>query len=284
VGEVKKQARDACTSGDDANCNGLPNEGCACVVNDTQGCGKCGQQTCTASGWGNCTNEGACSPGAVDEQVEPCQGGCTSHKRKRTCGQTCTWGSWGAFDTMCQYQSNATKMCAGGDVYWYDSCGTKGSKVEECNTASCKAGACFRDCSGALTFDDPELELAVRRFVDKPSGDLSWTDTSWMTLLNPSSVEVNDIKSLGGIECLSNLQTIDVGGMLVSDLSPLRTGLSQLSYVAVWSDNVKDLSPLVDIPTLTYVDVTGNPLTCSAQKQYIDTLLARGATVYHDCN
>jgi hypothetical protein len=86
----------------------------------------------------------------------------------------------------------------------------------------------------------------------------------------------------GGAE--EHRQTIDVGGMLVSDLAPLRTGLGQLSYVAVWSDNVKDISPLVDIPSLTYVDVTGNPLDCNAQKQYINTLLSRGATVFHNCN
>jgi hypothetical protein len=284
AGEVKKQAKDACTSGDDANCNGLPNEGCSCVVNESQGCGKCGTQTCTASGWGSCTNEGACSPGAVDEQVEVCPGECTNHKRKRTCSQSCTWGSWGSFDSVCQYQPNASKMCAGGDVYWYDSCGTKGSKVEECNTASCQAGACFRDCSGALTFDDPQFEAAVRLFVDKPSGALSWSDVSVMTLFNPSSVNVVDIKSLGGIECLTNLQIIDVGGNPISDLSPLRKGSTQLSYLAVWSDNVKDLSPLVDIPSLTYVDVTGNPLDCNAQKQYINTLKSRGATVLDDCN
>jgi Leucine-rich repeat (LRR) protein len=175
-------------------------------------------------------------------------------------------------------------MCSGGDVYWYDSCGTKGSKVAECNSASCQAGACFRDCSGPLTFDDPQFEAAVRAYAGKPSGTLYWTDTSGMTLFDPSGVNVTDITSIGGIECLTNLQVINVGSNPVSDLSPLRNGLTQLYYVAFWGDNVTDISPLVDIPSLTYVDVTGNPLNCNTQQQYIDTLQSRGATVFHDCD
>jgi Leucine-rich repeat (LRR) protein len=107
---------------------------------------------------------------------------------------------------------------------------------------------------------------------------------SELTLFDPSGVNVTDIASLGGIECLTNLQIINIGSSPVSDLSPLRNGSTRLYYVAFWGDNVKDLSPLVDIPSLTYVDVTGNPLNCNTQKQYIDTLLSRGATVFHDCD
>jgi hypothetical protein len=60
---IPPQATDRCDAiGDDANCNGQPNEGCSCVTGDQQACGpsieqgicKRGIQTCTNAKWGVC--------------------------------------------------------------------------------------------------------------------------------------------------------------------------------------------------------------------------------------
>lgn len=59
---VSPLAADDCgVKGDDANCNGKPNENCLCVTGDTQPCGpsavgscKPGTATCTDGKWGNC--------------------------------------------------------------------------------------------------------------------------------------------------------------------------------------------------------------------------------------
>jgi hypothetical protein len=177
-------------------------------------------------------------------------------------------------------------MCSSGDVYWYDSCGSRTTKFQECNTASCRTDACFRDCSGDLTFDDAGLEQAVRMAVGRVDNQpLRQSDVASSPTVFPlSSYNITGVTSLGGIECLSALTILEAGGNPISDLSPVRNASSTLYYVSVWSANVQDLSPLAANPNLTYVDVTGNPITCSTQRQYIDQLLSRpGATVLHDC-
>ena len=67
-------AADVCSvKGDDANCNGLANEGCPCVTGDTQPCGppaavgicKPGTSTCANGVWGACQ-------GAVNKATRDC--------------------------------------------------------------------------------------------------------------------------------------------------------------------------------------------------------------------
>lgn len=282
VGEVKAAAKDLCSDGDDSNCNGQPNEGCSCLVNETQGCGKCGSQTCSASGWGTCSNEGACSPGQVEEQSELCPGGCTSHKRKRTCTNSCSWGAWGGWDTVCKYESQSSKTCSSGDVYWQDSCGTRGILIQDCHTASCNDGACFRDCSGPLTFDDPQFESVVRGYIDHDASPLYAADVAETPSLMFSNS--NSITSIGGIECLGGLEILDIGYNYVHDLAPIRGAGPNLWTVFVSNNNVTDLSPLADNPHITNIDVTGNPFNCNTQISYISQVLNRpDGNAFHDC-
>lgn len=284
-GEVRPASKDLCTPGDDATCNGQPNEGCSCVVGEVQTCGKCGSQTCAASGWGTCGNEGACSPGQIEVEEEPCPG-CLVRKRQRTCGSSCSWGAWGTWDRVCNYQTQHSKICWGGDAYWQDSCGTRGVKIEECNSASCQDGACYRDCSGYLTFDDPVFEQAVRAYAEKnDASQLHANDVAnGYTGLVPSSYNITGISSIGGVECLPKVEILEVGLNSITDLSPLRKTGPQLYYVSVWNNYIYDISPLADNPYLTYVDVTSNPFDCNSQRQYLTQLESRpGAEVYHSC-
>jgi hypothetical protein len=71
VGAVAPAARDTCAPGDDANCNGIPNEGCSCVNGETRACGvndvgacQLGTETCANGTFGAC--QGAVSPGPRD--------------------------------------------------------------------------------------------------------------------------------------------------------------------------------------------------------------------------
>ncbi len=70
LGAIGPEAADTCEPGNDANCNGKLNEGCACADGDTRACGitkgNCqqGTQTCTASVWGDCVGE--VRPAAAD--------------------------------------------------------------------------------------------------------------------------------------------------------------------------------------------------------------------------
>jgi hypothetical protein len=129
---------DTCQSGNDANCNGTPNEGCTCLVGQTRTCaqgglyGKCasGTETCYDSGqWGPCSitpsandtcvagNDDNCN-GKVNEAC-PCTQGTT-----RACSQdgllgkcasgteTCDGtGKWGA----CTITPSSADTCAAGN-------------------------------------------------------------------------------------------------------------------------------------------------------------------------
>jgi hypothetical protein len=71
VGAVPPAPRDSCAPGNDANCNGIPNEGCGCIDGETRSCGsdigscEVGTQTCVNGAFsGQCV--GAVGPGARD--------------------------------------------------------------------------------------------------------------------------------------------------------------------------------------------------------------------------
>lgn len=96
VGEVGPKTKDACDpKGDDADCDGVPNEDCACTAGDTQPCGNCGTLSCQSDGtWSTeCEGSGVCSPGDVDTDSVAC-GNCGSQSRRRTCDDECSYGGW----------------------------------------------------------------------------------------------------------------------------------------------------------------------------------------------
>ncbi|HVY26076.1 MAG TPA: putative metal-binding motif-containing protein [Polyangiaceae bacterium] len=63
LGAVGPEMSDTCDPGNDANCNGTPNEGCSCTDGMTRACGsdmgncKQGTQTCKGMAWGPCEGE-----------------------------------------------------------------------------------------------------------------------------------------------------------------------------------------------------------------------------------
>jgi hypothetical protein len=61
-GGIVPADRDLCSvEGDDADCNGTPNEGCDCVEGETEACGECGTRACDAATgtWGECVGDGS---------------------------------------------------------------------------------------------------------------------------------------------------------------------------------------------------------------------------------
>jgi hypothetical protein len=72
TGSVGPALQDTCAEGDDSNCNGLVNEGCACVNGQTRACGpdtelgicQRGTQTCSGGAFGAC--QGAVFPAPRD--------------------------------------------------------------------------------------------------------------------------------------------------------------------------------------------------------------------------
>ena len=100
----------------DGFCNGSETQ-CSCAAD----CGTC-VGCCTGTECKGGDTTGFC--GAGGESCDACTG-----------GQVCTAG-----DCVCTSQDH--KECAGGDVYWFDSCGVQGVKFLECGETACLAGVC----------------------------------------------------------------------------------------------------------------------------------------------
>lgn len=134
TGSVGPAPQDTCASGNDGNCNGVLNEGCACVNGQTRSCGpdtdvgpcQRGTQTCANGSFGSC--QGAVFPGprnCASAQDNDCDGRpdntidnvceCSpgsrrcepSSGRPQICGST---GRWTDNGPMC----GAGSACSGG--------------------------------------------------------------------------------------------------------------------------------------------------------------------------
>ncbi len=133
---VQPAAKDGCTIGDDATCNGRPNEGCACVDGATQPCGpaaetgicKRGTQTCTGAAWGACV-------GAVTTQPRDC-----TSSADNDCN-----GTADNLDASCACPANTTGACPGNNT------GPCKSGTRTCVLATNKGSTSWSTtCTGAV--------------------------------------------------------------------------------------------------------------------------------------
>ncbi|MCL0101007.1 leucine-rich repeat domain-containing protein, partial [Peptococcaceae bacterium] len=72
--------------------------------------------------------------------------------------------------------------------------------------------------SEMVTFNDLNLEKAVRDALNKPEGDITVADMLTLTELDASRREIGD---LTGIEYATNLTYLDLGRNQVSDINAL---------------------------------------------------------------
>jgi hypothetical protein len=102
-------------------------------------------------------------------------------------------------------------------------------------------------CAGVITFPDPGLEAAVRREIQRPTGDIRFEHVSQLSRLEATERGIAD---LAGLECLQALTDLRLFDNPVSDLSPL-SGLTSL--IALWMSNnsVSDLFPLSGLTSLS---------------------------------
>jgi hypothetical protein len=140
IGAVAPAAKDTCDSGNDDNCNGIPNEGCSCVANATQSCGpvgdvgicKRGTQTCTAGTWGACI--GAVQAAARD---------CTS-----SADNNCDGMPDDTIDAVCGCAAGVTRAC---DQHpGKDGNGPCKAGTQTCVVAADKKSSAWGTCTGAV--------------------------------------------------------------------------------------------------------------------------------------
>jgi|GEM_PF-2201798 len=108
--------------------------------------------------------------------------------------------------------------------------------------------------TNATTFKDKNLESAVRKQIGKQTGDLNQSDLDGITKL----VAVDeDIKDLSGIENLTNLKEIFLGGNPITNIDPLGK-LTKLDNVNLTGCQIENISPLVSNTNIQFLFLSSN--------------------------
>jgi len=94
-----------------------------------------------------------------------------------------------------------------------------------------------------ISFADPNLEAAVREAIDKPEGDILQSDVAELRELDASEPEQPErkIASLDGMENLTSLTVLRLGGNQISNLSALK-GFTQLKELRLGGNQLSDMS------------------------------------------
>jgi Putative metal-binding motif len=179
AGAIAPLDADTCEPGDDANCDGVPNEGCACTNGEERACGSnegiCqqGRQTCSGKVWGECAGEirpalrDSCEEGDdANCNGKPNEGCNCINGETKACGTdigpcefgtlTCKDGNW-PDDSQCQggTEPAAKDSCAAGNDENCngtpnEGCACKGNESQECgrSVGACRYG--MQTCSDGV--------------------------------------------------------------------------------------------------------------------------------------
>jgi Leucine-rich repeat (LRR) protein len=113
-----------------------------------------------------------------------------------------------------------------------------------------------------ITFEDPNLEQAVREAIEKQEGELMTSDVIHLSFLNAGE---RGITSLVGIGNLKHLRTLQVWSNQIADILPL-VNLEYLFELGLSENPVSDITPLTsmnqlknlwldDCPNLTVAEI-----------------------------
>ena len=108
-----------------------------------------------------------------------------------------------------------------------------------------------------ILFPDPNLEARIREITGKPTGDLLVSDVDTVTSFEASFRNISD---LSGIEYMTGLAELYLGGNTIDDLSPL-SNLRMLTGLNLYRNNISDLSPLSSLTTLIWLSLGNNNIS-----------------------
>lgn len=170
-GDVEPAAKDTCVAGNDANCNGTPNEGCECnsssppeTCGDDTGACKTGTRTCSSGAWSECVGSIAAVAKdtcfAVNEANDTnCNGtpnegcGCVASAYPKACSECGTQTCDGATGNVSACVGNNSVRCAG-DVK--QACASNGKYAD----APCPPGTVCRNNGAKCQAVDGQTCLA----------------------------------------------------------------------------------------------------------------------------
>ena len=111
-------------------------------------------------------------------------------------------------------------------------------------------------CVGPVSIPSEDLEVAIRRELNKPEGDLSCEDLALLRELDPFGDYIPDLE---GLQYAVNLTSLNLDYSFVSDIS-LLANLTHLADLSLLGNSVSDLSPLAKLTNLTALDLGANPV------------------------
>ena len=107
-----------------------------------------------------------------------------------------------------------------------------------------------------VTFADPALEAMVRDAMDKPSGDITVAEAKAVASLDLAYAEwqkyvseKEPIRSIAGLEHFTNLESLDLSGNAITDLTPL-SALTSLKALVLSGCAAEDYTPLASLTNL----------------------------------
>jgi hypothetical protein len=140
-GAVFPAPRDSCsTQGDDSNCNGVLNDGCACIDGQTQACGpdtdtgicQRGTRTCVGGSFGQCVGAVFAAPrNCASQQDNDCDGRADN-----------------TLDNACTCIIGQTQVC--GEHPGQDGNGQCRAGQRRCEAASGNSSSAFGACTGSV--------------------------------------------------------------------------------------------------------------------------------------
>lgn len=124
-----------------------------------------------------------------------------------------------------------------------------------------------------VKFTDPKLEEAIREAIEKPTGEIYPED-----LIILGRLKANHLYSLEGVQYCENLIRLNASLGSIKDISPLRNLKELHEFVII--DNkyiLTDLSPLLELPNLDYLNVSG---TMIKDKDSLKKIKEKGIYIY----
>ena len=162
-----------------------------------------------------------------------------------------------------------------------EGCSDHGTCVD--GICQCDAGYFGEYCDDfVVIFPDPGLLAAIRDEINKPSGEIFYSDLKFLTDLYAG---YRNITNIAGLEYCTNLKRLDIWVNSIVDINPL-AGLVNLISLSLSDNQISDISPLVANPGIDNQDgviLFRNPLNEASCAVLIPTLEGRGVHVYSDC-
>lgn len=128
-----------------------------------------------------------------------------------------------------------------------------------------------------VSIPDAGLRQAINETLGKtPNAPITVGDMRTLMELHAVSM---DIKNLAGLEAAANLEVLQLGNNLISDLSPL-TGLVKLRHIEFEENVISDLSPLAGLISVRELRLGNNLISDLSPLAGLINL--RGITLHHN--